>query len=255
MFSQVSSVWSCREHNLGSLFMVSGYSSVCSSTRHTCFLSCPVAFLLPRELFKCAALKFNFSSVEWRKTLCAQRGKHSSHLRVNVKNEKDKNEQLQLKKMMRQRQHKLNPRKENSSGCGWKSIRGWVTRKIAITCTAEFAWRLGNLKEWARKPSTEIFKTPPALTRHVGLLKHRVALQGPEIRKSFEEARRKGETKQNKAVLVLFRCVQWLCLLELLHDLGLDDIANQSKAFFKKIIYLLIITLDNYIYNTTKKAF
>ena len=28
----------------------------------------------------------------------------------------------------------------------------------------------------------------------------RVALQGPEIRKSFEEARRKGETKQNKAV-------------------------------------------------------
>ena len=44
--------------------MVSGYSSVCSSTRHTCFLSCPVAFLLARELFKCAALKFNFSSVK-----------------------------------------------------------------------------------------------------------------------------------------------------------------------------------------------
>ena len=62
MFSQVSSV--CREHNLGSLFMVSGYSSVCSSTCHKCFLSCPVAFLLARELFKCAALKFNFSSVE-----------------------------------------------------------------------------------------------------------------------------------------------------------------------------------------------
>ena len=105
------------------------------------------------------------------------------------------NQQLQLKKLMRQRQHKLNPRKENSSGCGWKSIRGWVKRKIAITCTAEFARRLGNLKEWARKPSTEIFKTPPALTRHVGLLKHRVALQGPEIRKSFEEARRKGEVQ------------------------------------------------------------
>ena len=75
------------------------------------------------------------------------------------------------------------------------SIRGWVRRKIAITCTAEFARRLGNLKEWARKPSTEIFKTPLALTRHVGLLKHRVALQGPEIRKSFEEARRKGEVQ------------------------------------------------------------
>ena len=47
---------------------------------------------------------------------------------------------------------------------------------------------------------------------------------------------RKGETKQNKAVLVLFKCVQWLyiesiplvklkSLLELLHDLGLEDIA------------------------------
>lgn len=35
-----------------------------SSTRHTCFLSCPVAFLLARELFKFTALKFNFSS-EW----------------------------------------------------------------------------------------------------------------------------------------------------------------------------------------------
>ena len=52
------------------------------------------------------------------------------------------------------------------------------------------------------------------------------------LRKSFEEARRKGETKQNKAVLVLFKHVQWLCiesiplvkfksLLDLLHDLGL----------------------------------
>ena len=43
--------------------MVSGYSSVCS-TRHTCFLSCPVVLLLARELFKLIALKFNFSSVE-----------------------------------------------------------------------------------------------------------------------------------------------------------------------------------------------
>ena len=62
------------------------------------------------------------------------------------------------------------------------------------------------------------------------------ALEGPEIRKSFEEARRKGETKQNKAILVLFKCVQRLSiesiplvkfksLLELLHDLGLKDIA------------------------------
>ncbi|CAH3114303.1 unnamed protein product, partial [Porites lobata] len=68
-------------------------------------------------------------------------------------------------------------------------------------------------------------------TLHVDLLEHKTA-----IRKSFKEAQRKGETKQNKAILVLFKCVQWLCmasiplvkfklLLALLHDLGLDDIA------------------------------
>ena len=67
-------------------------------------------------------------------------------------------------------------------------------------------------------------------------------IHSPEIRKSFKEAQRKGETKQNKAILVLFKCVQWLCmasiplvkfklLLALLHDLGLDDIANQSKTW------------------------
>ncbi|RMX49044.1 hypothetical protein pdam_00024075, partial [Pocillopora damicornis] len=67
------------------------------------------------------------------------------------------------------------------------------------------------------------------LNRHAGLLEHKMALQGTEIRK-------KGETKQNKAVLVLFKCVQWLCiesiplvkfksLLELLHDLGPEDTA------------------------------
>ena len=59
-------------------------------------------------------------------------------------------------------------------------------------------------------------------------------IHSPEIRKSFKEAQRKGETKQNK--------VQWLCmasiplvkfklLLALLHDLGLDDIAHQSKTW------------------------
>ena len=72
------------------------------------------------------------------------------------------------------------------------------------------------------------------LNRHAGLLERKMALQGPEIRKWFEEPQRKGETKQNKAVLVLFKCVQWLCiesiplvkfksLLELLHDLGPED--------------------------------
>jgi len=29
------------------------------------------------------------------------------------------------------------------------------------------------------------------LNRHAGLLEHKIALQGPEIRKSFEEVRRK----------------------------------------------------------------
>ena len=67
-------------------------------------------------------------------------------------------------------------------------------------------------------------------------------IHSPEIRKSFKEVQRKGETKQNKAILVLFKCVQWLCmasiplvkfklLLALLHDLGLDDIAHQSKTW------------------------
>ena len=66
------------------------------------------------------------------------------------------------------------------------------------------------------------------------------AIQGPEIRKSFEEAQRTDETKHNKAVLVIFKCVQWLCMariplvkfklrLELLHDLGLDS--NHSKTW------------------------
>ena len=35
------------------------------------------------------------------------------------------------------------------------------------------------------------------LNRHAGLLEHKMALQGPEIKKSLKEARRKGETKQN----------------------------------------------------------
>ena len=163
-----------------------------------------------------------------KKKLCTWRDKHSSHLRVNVKNKKDKNQQLQLKKMMRQRQHKLNPRKES---CGSKSILGWVTRKMAIICTAEFARRLGNLTQRARKPSAEIFKTPCSLDMLVSW-----NARWPS-KASFEEARRKGETKQNKAVLMLLKCLQWLCLLELLHDLGLDDIANQSKTFSKKYFY------------------
>lgn len=76
------------------------------------------------------------------------------------------------------------------------------------------------------------------LFRHAGLLEHKMALQGPEIRKLFGEARRKGETKENKGFLVLFKCVKWLCmegiplvkfesLLNLLDDLGLQDNQNQ----------------------------
>ena len=79
-------------------------------------------------------------------------------------------------------------------------------------------------------------------TLYVGLLEHKIALKGSEIRKTFEEAQRKGITKQNKAILVLFKCVQWLCmaniplvkfklLLELLHDWQLDDIGYQSKTW------------------------
>ena len=35
------------------------------------------------------------------------------------------------------------------------------------------------------------------LTRDVGLLEHKMALHGPEIRKSFKEAQKKGKTRQN----------------------------------------------------------
>lgn len=55
-----------------------------------------------------------------KKAIHAWRGKHSSHLRVNIKKKKDKNQQMQLKKMMLQmlQQPKLNPRKQNSSSRG-----------------------------------------------------------------------------------------------------------------------------------------
>ena len=79
-------------------------------------------------------------------------------------------------------------------------------------------------------------------TLYVGFLEHKMALKGSEIRKTFEEPQRKGITKQNKAILVLFKYVQWLCmasiplvkfqlLLELLHDSRLDDIGYQSKTW------------------------
>ena len=62
-----------------------------------------------------------------------------------------------------------------------------------MLCYVMSARRLGNLTECARKPSQNFQNT--MLIRHVRLVAHKVAFQGPEIRKSFEEARKKGETK------------------------------------------------------------
>ena len=38
---------------------------------------------------------------------------------------------------------------------------------------------------------------------------HQMSVQGPQLRTSFEAVQiRKGVTKQNEAVMVLFKCVQ-----------------------------------------------
>lgn len=136
----------------------------------------------------------------------------------------------------------LNPRKENYSSPGWKS-KWMVYEKNGnyMYCPVRTAWRLGNLMEWTKEAQCQNFQNT-MLTLYVGLLEHKMALKGSEIRKTSEEAQRKGITKQNKAILVLFKCVQWLCmasiplvkfklLLELLHDSGLNDIGYQSKTW------------------------
>ena len=84
------------------------------------------------------------------------------------------------------------------------------------------------------------------LVRHAAFSDHQMALQKPQIPKQFEAIKEKAESPQNKAVMVLLKCVHWLCveglplvkfksLLELLHDLGLEDIAilKQSAILWK----------------------
>ena len=79
------------------------------------------------------------------------------------------------------------------------------------------------------------------LVRHAALSDHQMALQKPQIPKQFEAIKEKAESQQNKAVMVLLKCVHWLCveglplvqfksLLELLHDLGLEDIAILKQS-------------------------
>ena len=79
------------------------------------------------------------------------------------------------------------------------------------------------------------------LVRHTALSDHQMALQKPQIPKQFEAIKEKAESQQNKAVMVLLKCVHWLCveglplvqfksLLELLHDLGLEDIAILKQS-------------------------
>ena len=79
------------------------------------------------------------------------------------------------------------------------------------------------------------------LTRDVGLLEHKMALTQRRDKKVIQGSRKEGQNKAElTAVLVLFKYVQWLygehpaskfkSLLELPNDLGLDNIANQSKT-------------------------
>ena len=79
------------------------------------------------------------------------------------------------------------------------------------------------------------------LVRRAALSDHQMALQKSQIPKQFEAIKEKAESQQNKAVTVLLKCVHWLCveglplvkfksLLELLHDLGLEDIAILKQS-------------------------
>ena len=78
-------------------------------------------------------------------------------------------------------------------------------------------------------------------TTPVAISDHQMALQKPQIPKQFEAIKEKAEPQQNKAVMVLLKCVHWLCveglplvqfksLLELLHGLGLEDIAILKQS-------------------------
>ena len=79
------------------------------------------------------------------------------------------------------------------------------------------------------------------LTRDVGLLEHKMALHSAEIR-VIQGSPKEGQNKAElTAVLVLFQvrtvavygehpASKFKSLLELPNDLGLDNIANQSKT-------------------------
>ena len=80
------------------------------------------------------------------------------------------------------------------------------------------------------------------LVRRAALSDHQMALQKPQLPKQFEAIKEKAELQQNKAVMVLLKCVHWLCVkglplvkfkslvLELLHDLGLEDTAILKQS-------------------------
>ena len=88
--------------------------------------------------------------------------------------------------------------------------------------------------------------------RHASLNDHQTALQIPELQKNLRAIQKKSTSVQDKAALVLLKCVHWLCveniplskfksLQTLLHDLGLQDIvllkemAIQYQSYFSAL--------------------
>jgi len=78
------------------------------------------------------------------------------------------------------------------------------------------------------------------LSRHVGLPDHKLAVEAPLLRENMKHCQSKNETKYDKAVKVLLKCVHWISyenlplskfksLIDLLHDLDLADIAVLKK--------------------------
>ena len=58
--------------------------------------------------------------------------------------------------------------------------------------------------------NTAIISTP--LVRHALLNDHQTALQIPELQKHLRTIQKKSTSVQDKAALVLLKCVHWLCV-------------------------------------------
>ena len=71
-----------------------------------------------------------------------------------------------------------------------------LTPEQAHPCTRNI-WLWRNFVQCNVTTMTKQSHDITMLSRDVGLLEHKMALHGPEIRKSFKEAQKKGKTRQN----------------------------------------------------------